>query len=756
VAQLGVGGGAAARTADLGDDVVERLVELVDVDDLDPALLRGDKDGGGMQEADAQTELVVVVDLFGELAGRVHDEGHDAAVALEVLLGEGLEVLLGQDGSLVGEDGATVLFGGLGRDLVLDVARGDGGIEAPDMAAEGEVVADERDLVVLDRGVDDGEGAGAGGAFEVFELVDGDLGAGWRLDEGGVLEGVALACGHSLLSCSGQGEEESGSDKEQAGGGRLHRYGTHRDTICILADGRCGRGGAAPQRINFSQPVWDRGTLTRVVFDPTRVCPGSFRRLRMIGAVLCGLTAPAIGQSAGDLPAAPTPSVAAYQSTLPGGITVERATPGALPLSIDDAIATGLKHNLEIESGLQNERRVRGLERTVENNLLPTIQAEAYTRAQEINLAAMGFKVASLGGLLGPGAVANFKTIVKVNTTAAQLNVSQQLFNVPAYFLYKAAKSAVAGSSLTTLNARGNVALAVGTAYLQVIADAAQIENERSLVKVDEVALQQARDLQAAGVGTHLDTLRAQVQLQSEQQTLVSAENQYAKDKIALNRRMGIAADQELTLTDAVPYAELTHAELPELMSLAFQRRKDLLSLESQMEVANQTQKAVKFERLPTIAFGGFYGVLGETTGLYHGVFTAQGSVRFPIFREAEFRGEREVADAQLLGLQQQIASLRVTIEQQIRSSLLDVESANDLVKVAESNVVLSLQELDDAQQRFLAGVSDNLPVVQAEARLAGSQSQVVRTMYQYNAAKLLLARNVGVVESQYRQYLGR
>ncbi len=418
----------------------------------------------------------------------------------------------------------------------------------------------------------------------------------------------------------------------------------------------------------------------------------------------------------------------------------------------------GLKQSLEIKLGLQNEHRVRGLERSVENNLLPTIEAQAYTRTQEINLAAMGFKPASLGPLLKQFGIApgNFSPIVKVDSTAAQLNVTQQLFNIPAYFLYRAARTAVSTSDLPTLNARGNVALSVGTTYLQVIADAAQIENERSLAKADEVALQQARDLQAAGVGTHLDTLRAQVQLQSEQQALVNAENQIAKDKIVLNRRMGIAADQELTLTDTVPYVELEPAELPQLMTLAFQRRKDLLSLQGQMEVANQTQKAVRYERLPTIAFGGYYGVLGETQGLYHGVFAAQGSLRFPIFREAQFRGEREVADAQLVGLRRQIDSLRLTIEQQIRSSMLDVESANDLVKVARSNVELSRQELDDAQQRFLAGVTDNLPVVQAEARLAGSQSRVVQTMFQYNEAKLQLARNVGVVESQYKSYLGR
>jgi outer membrane protein TolC len=185
-------------------------------------------------------------------------------------------------------------------------------------------------------------------------------------------------------------------------------------------------------------------------------------------------------------------------------------------------------------------------------------------------------------------------------------------------------------------------------------------------------------------------------------------------------------------------------------------RRKDLLSLQAQMEVATKTRKAVRSERLPTLAFDGYYGVLGETTGLYHGVFSATGKLSVPVFEEGQLRGEREVADAQVIGLRQQIESLRVAIEAEIRASMLDVESSNELVKVARSNVALATQELQDATDRFTAGVDDNLPVVQAQAVLAAAQSQLVNTLYQYNQSKLQLARNTGVVESQYKTYLGR
>ena len=132
------------------------------------------------------------------------------------------------------------------------------------------------------------------------------------------------------------------------------------------------------------------------------------------------------------------------------------------------------------------------------------------------------------------------------------------------------------------------------------------------------------------------------------------------------------------------------------------------------------------------------------------------GSLKFPIFEEGQLRGEREVADAQVNALQQQITSLRVTIEQQIRSAMLDVQSSAQLVKVARSNVDLATEELQQATDRFQAGVSDNLPVVQAQAALADAQSQLVQTLYQYNQSKLMLARNTGVVETQYKVYLGR
>jgi outer membrane protein TolC len=130
------------------------------------------------------------------------------------------------------------------------------------------------------------------------------------------------------------------------------------------------------------------------------------------------------------------------------------------------------------------------------------------------------------------------------------------------------------------------------------------------------------------------------------------------------------------------------------------------------------------------------------------------GSLNLPIFEEAKFRGDREVADSNMAELKAQFDSLKTQIDQQLRDSLLDVQAAGELVRVAQSNVNLAQQELEQTTERFAAGVDDNLPVVQAQAVLAGAETSLVNSTVQYNEAKLGLARNLGIVDTQYKSYV--
>ena len=485
-------------------------------------------------------------------------------------------------------------------------------------------------------------------------------------------------------------------------------------------------------------------------------------------------------QSATELPSAPSTVMSAEQraqrdealgkpagdgfrltfATQPiaNGLAMELPTNGPVRLSLDDAISLGLERNIRLKYDRANQKSVRGLTLSVVNVLVPNLSVNGISNAQEVNLAAMGFNPSLIAKFAKTGLIpAGFSipTIVKVNTTQGNLRLSQTLFNLTDFELFRGTKNETNIVDLQLLSDRGDVVLTVGGLYLNVLADEANIENDAAQVISAKKLFDQASDKQAAGVGVHLDTLRSQVQYQQRQQDLVSAQNTLAKDKIQLARVLGIPAGQEMELSDKTPFADLAMMDLASAKSTAYAHRKDYLSLQEQDKLNHHIAKAVRYQRLPVLAFNGYYGVIGVTGGSYHGDFNAEGSLTFPIFNEAAQRGQQEVADASLHAVQQQESALRDTIDAQIRSAMLDVTTAQELVKVAQSNVELAKQELSDEQDRFSAGVDDSLPVVDAQATVTSAQAQLVQSLYQYNVAKLQLARNTGVVETRYRTYLG-
>ena len=308
------------------------------------------------------------------------------------------------------------------------------------------------------------------------------------------------------------------------------------------------------------------------------------RQVRVTLAQLCaavmaaGTTVSAGAQLAqNDLP--PAPSAVVRPLVLAGGVMVDQAKPGAVSLTLDQAIQMALTGNTEIKLRSQQERFVYGQQLSTLTALLPNLRATGYVKAQEIDLVALGFKP---GSIKIPGVnTANIASIVKVNTASAQMTLSQQLFNAPAFFLYRATRAGRRTRRTgRTLNARGGVVLQVGALYLQALADDAAVRNAEGLVKQDELVYEHAKASRDAGVGINLDVLRAEVELKNEQQQLERARNAAAKDRINLNRAMGQNAGQELELVDAVPYsdydADSSDAAIQAALGVAYERRKDL------------------------------------------------------------------------------------------------------------------------------------------------------------------------------------
>lgn len=442
-----------------------------------------------------------------------------------------------------------------------------------------------------------------------------------------------------------------------------------------------------------------------------------------------------------------------------GSVNTIPATSDARKLSLDDAIRLGLEHNLALTLARENEKSVDAQYLSAFQALLPKVTASASTGVHQYNLESQGFTpslIQEFARVLHLSGMSNVSLVPTVDVTTAQLNVQQSFFSLSAYDLWRGAKVYKKAAAYNTQSARGLVVLNVGTAYLQAIAASAQLDYARELLRADEVLLKQAVAEHQAGTAANLDELRARVQYQTQQQKVIAAENAFEKSKILLNREIGFAPEQKIILSDAAPYSDLEPMTLEQAKQMAYENRQDYQAMKSQVRTAELILQSAKHERLPTLNVNGNYGLTGVTQGMYHGTTNIVGSLNIPIFREAKFRGDRDVADAQLQNLRQQAGDLRGQIDAQIRDSFLDVQTAQELVRVSRSNVDLATKALQDESDRFTAGIDDNLPLVQAQASLSNAQTQLVQSLYSFNQAKLQLARNLGIVDTQYKQYLGK
>src|SRR5271170_5989657 len=432
------------------------------------------------------------------------------------------------------------------------------------------------------------------------------------------------------------------------------------------------------------------------------------------------------------------------QDSFRGSVVTGKATAGVLDLSLSDAIQRGLRQNLGLILQTSSQKNANGQRLEELQALLPTVTADASIEVQQINLAAYGLKFPGFNPIIGPFQVIDFRAYL-----------TQNLVNVSALKNYIAAKHNFAGAKLTAEDARDLVVLTVGNAYLLCIADAARIEAVNAELATSKVSLDQAVAAHDAGTSPRLDVLRAQVDYQNEQQSLISTKNSLEKDKLALARTIGLPLDQQFRLTDLVPFKALDNVDPQAAFIQALKARKDLAAYAEQVKSADASKTAAWAYQIPVASFAGDYGDIGTTPGHSHGTFSATGQISVPVLQIAKTKGQEQVADAQYEQSRDKLADQIQQVNQDIRDSLLDIQSAAKLVDSTHSNVELANEALSEAQQRFHAGVSDNLPVAQAQSQTEQANDQYISALYQHNVAKLALARAIGATQTNYKEYLG-
>ena len=439
---------------------------------------------------------------------------------------------------------------------------------------------------------------------------------------------------------------------------------------------------------------------------------------------------------------AQTPSL----DTFNGSGVVDPLVPGSVKLSLLDAMDRGLKHNLGLLLSQQQTEQARAQYRRQLSTLLPNISATTSESINQINLAAFGIPLPA--GLTSPviGPFGVFDAHASMNETVLDFNARNRV---------KAAAENEKTAQFTVQDARELVVLVVGNQYLLSLADAARLDTTKAQFTTAQTIFQQTQDLKKAGVAAGIDVLRAQVQMQTQQQRVLAAQNQYDQQKMTLARTIGMPVSQAFELTDAVPYAAFPPLDLPEALARAYQRRPDYLATQSRTRASELLIKAAKGEGLPTVDINGQLGLLGPAPGSAEGTYVLSAGVHVPIFQGGKVKAD--VAQAEVLWRQNklQLENLHSRIEFEVRSALLDVKTSDDQVAVARQQIALAAEQLKESEDRYAAGVSGSLEVVQSQEAVATANESQIQALYLNNVAKLSLVRALGEAEQRTRAFLG-
>jgi outer membrane protein len=418
------------------------------------------------------------------------------------------------------------------------------------------------------------------------------------------------------------------------------------------------------------------------------------------------------------------------------------ASPETVKLTLEQSVALALKQNTTAQIAILQAAEAQQDSNIARAGLLPDATLQVSDSARRQNLATGLGTTIPISGFpqhVGPFQVFN-----------AGVAFGGPVFDLTLWKRYQAAKELAGAQKATSYSTREQVILLVVSQYIGSLRAVANVTASRSRVELAQALYDQAADLQKEGVGTGIDTLRANVELQNEKQSLIQAENDRDASLFILSRLLNLDPRQKIELGDSLGFFDTPQPEMDPSIDAALAERQEWKSLEEQIKSARHEKQASQAERLPSLRFDGNWAYQGTSSNNGIPVYTYEAGISMPLFTGGRIHAEIVKADLQIKVLEQQKADLRNSIALDVKTALLNLESARNEVQVANLGVELAKEEVDQARDRFKAGVANNIEVIQAQDALARANDNQIVALYRFNQARADYARGIGQMEKVY------
>lgn len=396
----------------------------------------------------------------------------------------------------------------------------------------------------------------------------------------------------------------------------------------------------------------------------------------------------------------------------------ERATTAALA-----------RLNARIASARVGERRA---------DLLPSITGGGTFGRQTMNLDEFG--IAEFTGVTDP-----------FNIWRLTLAGSQTIFDAAALTRVAAARDSAVAAGLDARAAGNLAATSAGVAYLRYAAALETVRAREADSTIAASLYQQARDLLEAGVSAAIDATRSEVAFAASRTDLELARNQRDRARLDLSRALAMPPTVRIVIPDSTAsIAQGLPADPDSAVAYALAHRAEVAAELARTRSVERSATAVRRERLPSLGVQGAVQETGPALDRLSNVWHVEVGVKVPLLDG--FRRERRIEEQALRLDAQQVreSDLHRRVATEVRSALLDLSSARQQVTLADTRLQLAEQELEQARQRFAAGVAGTVETSNAQASVVAARNGLIQAHAALGTAEVGAMQAVGLLDDEH------
>ncbi|MCA9790235.1 MAG: TolC family protein [Candidatus Eremiobacteraeota bacterium] len=406
------------------------------------------------------------------------------------------------------------------------------------------------------------------------------------------------------------------------------------------------------------------------------------------------------------------------------------------PLGLDEAIGRAVESNLRTQESRERIREAEGSVQAAYAAYAPQLGLTVGQFNRTVNLKAQGFDAP---GLPIPALIGPFYSF------DSRLQLLYKVFDPKRGFEVEAASLGRDLRQAESELARRTVTVLTAVDYIYALQAEEKLQTSQADLALAERLLKLAQSQEEAGVGAGVDVTRAQTRLAEQRLTLTQDEESVRSTRRELLRVTGLPLTSELALTDHLQLLPNPYPSEEDTVEMARTQRLEMRLKDYQVALAEARLHSTEAENSPTVDVAADVGFSGNTpfdnSFITHSVGV---NLRWPLFDGGATEGQIESAKSRLTQARLERDDQSTQVDKDVRDAYSILRTAKARLEVSGQAVELARTELEMSEDRFSAGLTNNIEVLSSQAALTRLSVQRVDALAAYNLALIQLAAASG------------